>query len=195
MGYHIHYSFEFGLRPDSPPEADRVFEALARGRTPDVKDLEAFDPDVRTYFHGPAYLSFHEPKAGSQVFIYSPTRASHLASEGCPSRFVRFDVDMTDDGYANGGYKLVPWLFDLVGHNGLFCLERTDLSTIEHYYREFDDLLIVKFKVPEALNPMAMMCPLPMRKHPSWTPARAEDFVLSDFLRIGPEERREVLAM
>lgn len=191
------FQFDFGVAPDAPDAALRVFRAIAAGQPPQAEDLAAFRLGG---FLDPGMMLAGRAHLGAPVVVWETGVVNNPANPyhaPMPTSGVRFSFAMHDDHYSNGGYILPFVVFDLVGEHGLFGFRfgETARAAITLYFREFDDLIVQTVSAP------GMAYPLPPHaaQNPKaylrgWKPATATDFSLGDFSRIGPAERRRIIA-
>ncbi|QDV07813.1 hypothetical protein Poly30_33460 [Planctomycetes bacterium Poly30] len=203
MSEHYLFNFSFGLDPHLPEGAVRVFKSLVAGEPPEHEDLAALPAPLRDYLVSPGMLhgGMDEQSAGTgsrpvrMVWLGESPGSQHHAR--MPEWEVAFSVSVHDDWLANGAYTLYMAMLEIVGHDGLYCTEyeagQRDLVT--HYYREDDDLLIVRMEAPYTVGPM----PPGLHKTrsdwlPDWKPATEESFRVGSVTRITRAMREKAYA-
>ena len=194
------FNFSFGLDPNLPGEVLNVFKALANSQSPKKSDLKALPDAAAGLLYDVDWLNECRPRLGAPVLIVETgiiNKVNDRYHAPRPTHHVHFNYYMHDDAYANGGYAGPLSMFDLVGNHGLFCAMYAEYqrSSLTHYYKEFDDLLIVDMAAPSMAYPL----PPNAKDEPEgylqgWKPAEAADFKIENFLRLTSEMRKAEIA-
>jgi hypothetical protein len=197
MSDHFTFHFDFGLDTTAPDSVLSVFRELADGRQPNRSALASFPLGS---FLDPELMMGGQPFAGSTVTV----RATGISNNSenpyhapMPAHAIRFSFSMHDDYYANGGYILPLAVFDLVGEHGLFGVKfvETGRTSIDLYFKEFDDLIIQSLEAPSMAYPLPPNAATNRKLYlKDWKPAIAGDFKLSPFTRLTPADRAQLVA-
>lgn len=191
------HQFDFGIAPNAPEAVLRTFRAIAAGQDARLEDRAAFGLG--------AFLDRHMMVGGQTCHgaplvlwetgvINNPDNPHHAPM---PEWGVRFSFVMHDDHFNNGGYILPFTAFDLIGAHGLFCVafDETNRTTLTLYFKEFDDLIVQTVAAPPMAYPLPPAAANNRKRYlRGWNPAAECNFKLEGFTRIGPDERKRLIA-
>ena len=88
-------------------------------------------------------------------------------------------------------------MMEIVGGNGLFATECEESArdTVTHYYREHDDLLIVRMEAPFSCAPVPPLSGKSVSEYyPDFSPASEADFRVGSVSRLTEADRQRAYA-
>jgi hypothetical protein len=197
------FHFDFGLDPYLPERAAEVFQSLARSEAPAKDDLAVLPEPLRDFLAHPAALVGGAEGMSGEAPLHPVclTHESQVPETPYHARFpewsVSFRCSLHDDWYGNGGFILPMAMMEIVAGNGLFATEceASSRDAVTHYYREHDDLLVVRMDAPFSCAPVPPLSGKSVSEfYPSFRPATQKDFKVSSFTRLTPSDRQDAYA-
>lgn len=203
MSDYYQFKFDFGLDPYLPEGAASVFQALAGAKKPTKSSLAALPEAVREYLSTPSLLIGGDERMNGGVpphpvcLTHQPTADETAYHARTPEWHVSFGLSVHDDWYGNGAFTLPLAMMEIVGDNGLFGVEfeQSGRDRVTHYYREHEDLLVVRMGAPFSCSRVPPLSGKSVTEHyPDFRQATEADFRVESLVRFTPADRARMYA-